>query len=313
MRRFQLINEYGTVYPLINDPQKAFLWQPSGLGFSYSTQYRESDGFFLEMSKEIEQTSKTGVLVFFKDPYEEYRRFIDFITQSKKLRLAYAPEQDWYYMDVDVEYVEKSELELDGTLQCSVSMLPTSPIYSINYVKYEVNGTLPSSMKEYKLEAGEDGGEEEDFWYAYKLDPDASTPTEVDYWYTYSDTAVGGRIEITANSQLPSGIEIFTQHPVSAPVVTFYDGNDVIGRVDLSAVSVGVDEKLLYSGLPTSAGVTLTSGGTDTDITNLLGISPTAPAFFMLPPNKKITAELSADSLLGVDIDIRVYQYYASV
>ena len=68
MRQFYLVNEDGQRYELINDFSKAFLWQPSGLGFGINREYMESDGFFFEMNSSMNQTAKNGTLVFFRDP-----------------------------------------------------------------------------------------------------------------------------------------------------------------------------------------------------------------------------------------------------
>ena len=92
MRQFYLINADGQKYNLINDMTRAFLWQPSGLGFQYDKDYMESDGFFFEMNSAVSQTAKTGVLVFFKDPYTQYKAFMDYISSSEGLRLAYSPK-----------------------------------------------------------------------------------------------------------------------------------------------------------------------------------------------------------------------------
>ena len=150
MRQFYLVNKDGQRYQLINDFSKAFLWQPSGLGFGIDRSYRESDGFFFEMNKEVSQTAKAGILVFFgPDPYPEYKAFMDYITHSEDLKLAYCPKNNWYYVDIDIEYVEKSEIEENGTLQCSISMLPKTPMYLPNEMNINLSGDLGSSIKQY--------------------------------------------------------------------------------------------------------------------------------------------------------------------
>lgn len=354
MRKFFLRNESGTdtrVYQL--QYTDAFLWQPAGLGFSYNREYAETDGFFLELSSAINQTDKTGTLVFHgADPYKDYTDFINWIFAGEKLKLAYTTDDvNWFYMDIDVNQVEKSELQMDGTLQCAIVMTPKTPIYIVDYKNVEINGELPTSMKKYTYGYKPDltvydpylgnsstpitnGGAEAPTIDGEVISPNAGdyvtyggtlyicdgmnwatvTSDEKDFWYTYSDTAVAGEIVINTDAQLPCGIEVFTENPVSGPTLTFYDGAKAIGKIDLSAVSVAADEKLLYSGIPTSAGVIKTAAdGTETDITNLLGLDAAVPSFFMIPPKKNITAVLSADSLAGVKIEIRVYRYFASV
>ena len=150
MRQFYLINADGQKYNLINDMTRAFLWQPSGLGFQYDKDYMESEGFFFEMNSAVSQTAKTGVLVFFKDPYTQYKAFMDYISSSEGLRLAYSPKGNtWYYVDIDIEYVEKSEIEENGTLQCSISMLPKTPMYLPYELNIDLSGDLGTAIKQY--------------------------------------------------------------------------------------------------------------------------------------------------------------------
>lgn len=287
MRRFQLVNENGQVYQLINDSSKAFLWQPSGLGFQVVKEYMESDGFFFEMNSAMGQVAKEGTLVFYgSDPYTEYTTFMNFISRSKSLRLAYAPKQDWYYVDIDIESVQKSEIELDGTLQCSISMLPKTPLYLPYEMNIDLSGDLGESIKQ----------------YGYK------------YNYVYSNTAVAGETTIDPlPAQMDSGLEMTIYGEISAPVVTFYVGDDIIGRVDLSAISIQSGEYIKYSSIPLSAGIYLYSGGTETDITEQIGLSASIPTFFLLPPYTTIRVVMNAETITGTSASLKVYEYFKSV
>lgn len=285
MRQFYLINKDGQRYNLINDNSTAFLWQPSGLGFAYDKDYMESDGFFFEMNSAVSQTAKTGVLVFFKDPYTQYKAFMDYISHSEGLKLAYCPKNTWYFVDIDVESVEKSEIELDGTLQCTISMLPKTPIYLPYELNIDLSGDLGTSIKQYD----------------YKYD------------YVYSNTAVAGEIEFEIPAQMDSGLEITINGAISSPVLVFYVNGDKYGEIDLSSISVGVGEYIKYSSVPTTAGISIYSGGVEDDITEQIGLNADYPAFFMLPPNKTIKAVLQADVLTGTSAQLKVYEYFMSV
>lgn len=286
MRQFYLVNKDGQRYQLINDFSKAFLWQPSGLGFGIDRSYRESDGFFFEMNKEVSQTAKAGILVFFgPDPYPEYKAFMDYITHSEDLKLAYCPKSNWYYVDIDIESVEKTEIEQDGTLQCSINMLPKTPLYLPYELNIDLSGDLGTSIKQYD----------------YKYD------------YVYSNTAVAGEIEFEIPAQMDSGLEITIPGQISSPVMTFYANGEIIGQIDLSSISVSLGEYVRYSSIPLSAGVYMYSGGSETDITAQIGLSPSYPTFFLLPPNKTIKAVLQADVLSGTTAALKVYEYFYSV
>lgn len=291
MRQFYLINADGQKYNLINDMTRAFLWQPSGLGFQYDKEYMESDGFFFEMNSAVSQTAKTGVLVFFKDPYTQYKAFMDYISSSEGLRLAYSPKGNtWYYVDIDIEYVEKSEIEENGTLQCSISMLPKTPMYLPYELNIDLSGDLGSSIKQY-------GGVN----YAYKYD------------YTYSNTAVAGEIEFEIPAQMDSGLEITIYGAISSPVMEFYASGEKIGEIDLSSISVLAGDYVKYSSIPTSAGIYQSVSGVVDDITEQIGLNADYPSFFLLPPNQTIKAVLQADVLTGTSASIKVYEYFMSV
>lgn len=286
MRQFYLVNKDGQRYQLINDFSKAFLWQPSGLGFGIDRDYKESDGFFFEMNKEVAQTAKSGTLVFFgPDPYPEYKAFMDYITHSEDLKLAYCPKNNWYYVDIDVESVEKTEIEEDGTLQCSINMLPKTPLYLPYELNIDLSGDLGTSIKQYD----------------YKYD------------YVYSNTAVAGEIEFEIPAQMDSGLEITIPGQISSPVMTFYANGEIIGQIDLSSISVSLGEYVRYSSIPLTAGIYMYSGGSETDITAQIGLSPSYPTFFLLPPNKTIKAVLQADILTGTTAALKVYEYFYSV
>lgn len=291
MRQFYLINADGQKYNLINDMTRAFLWQPSGLGFQYDKDYMESDGFFFEMNSAVSQTAKTGVLVFFKDPYTQYKAFMDYISSSEGLRLAYSPKGNtWYYVDIDIEYVEKSEIEENGTLQCAISMLPKTPMYLPYELNIDLSGDLGSSIKQY-------GGVS----YAYKYD------------YTYSNTAVAGEIEFEIPAQMDSGLEITIYGAISSPVMEFYASGEKIGEIDLSSISVLAGDYVKYSSIPTSAGIYQSVSGVVDDITEQIGLNADYPSFFLLPPNQTIKAVLQADVLTGTSASIKVYEYFMSV
>lgn len=286
MRQFYFVNNDGQRYQLQNGTTKTFLWQPGGLGFGYDTSYKESDGFFFNMNQSVEQVAKTGVLVFHgTDPYGDYKALMDYLAKSTGLRLAYAPKNNWYYVDIDVESVDKTEIELDGTLQCSIVMMPKTPFYLPYEMNIDLSGDLGTSIKQYD----------------YKYD------------YVYSNTAVAGEIEFEIPAQMDSGLEITIPGAISAPSMEFFANGVKIGEIDLTSISVQVGEYVRYSSIPISAGVYLYSGGAEADITSQIGLNADYPTFFLLPPNQTIKAVLQADVLTGTTASLKVYEYFRSV
>lgn len=294
MRQFYFVNKDGQRYQLQNGTTKTFLWQPGGLGFSYETDYKESDGFFFEMNSSIGQVAKTGVLVFHgTDPYGDYKDLMDYLAQSAELKLAYAPKDQWYFTDIDIESVEKTEIELDGTLQCSIVMMPKTPFYLPYELNIDLSGDLGASIKQYSYDGVSD------YYYTYD--------------YTYSNTAVAGEIEFEIPAQMDSGLEITIYGAISSPVMEFYANGEQIGEIDLSSISVLAGDYVKYSSIPTSAGIYQSVSGVVDDITEQIGLNADYPTFFMLPPNKTIKAVLQADVLTGTTASIKVYEYLRSV
>jgi hypothetical protein len=286
MRQFYFVNNDGQRYQLQNGTTKTFLWQPGGLGFGYDSDYKESDGFFFNMNTAVSQVAKTGTLVFHgTDPDGDYKALMDYLAHSKNLRLAYAPKTQRYYVDIDIESVDKTEIELDGTLQCSIVMMPKTPFYLPYEMNIDLSGDLGSSIKQYD----------------YKYD------------YVYSNTAVAGEIEFEIPAQMDSGLEITIPGAISAPSMEFFANGVKIGEIDLSSISVQVGEYVRYSSIPISAGVYLYSGGAEADITAQIGLNADYPTFFLLPPNQTIKAVLQADVLTGTTASLKVYEYFRSV
>jgi hypothetical protein len=218
---------------------------------------------------------------------------MDYLAQSAELKLAYAPKDQWYYVDIDIESVEKTEIELDGTLQCSIVMMPKTPFYLPYELNIDLSGDLGASIKQYSYDGVSD------YYYTYD--------------YTYSNTAVAGEIEFEIPAQMDSGLEITIYGAISSPVMEFYANGEQIGEIDLSSISVLAGDYVKYSSIPTSAGIYQSVSGVVDDITEQIGLNADYPTFFMLPPNKTIKAVLQADVLTGTTASIKVYEYFRSV
>ena len=87
VREFKLINEKGQEYSLQDLYNYCFLSDPSGLGYSYSTEYQQLGNTFLTNLRKMEQGQISGTANF--SSYDNYRKLIDFIENSEQLRFAY--------------------------------------------------------------------------------------------------------------------------------------------------------------------------------------------------------------------------------
>lgn len=288
MRQFYIQNEYGEKIDLQGG--SVFLWEPSGLGAEDDLEYGSADGFFLRTFRDIAQVEKTGTLIFMPhdNPYKQYKLFADFVYSAKSLTLAYKPENDWYYVDVDVLIVEKSELTENGDLQVPIGFMPRTPIYTSHDIYLTIEGDGDCQTKRYT--------------YLYP--------------YRYSGSILAGMLDFSIDAQMDSAFDLQIAGEIENPILTatIRDTGEIIGRIDLSALSSAVGDTINYSSVPGNAGVTLiTADGQKTDLTNFIGLSTDAPAFFRLPPNTPLRFAISAVSLVGVTARIRIYRYYRTV
>lgn len=286
MRQFLIQNQYGEQIQLQGG--SFFLWEPEGLGFEYDIDFMGTDGFFIETYREVEQVEKNGTLVFKPGtPYQDYRELMSWILSAEKLTLGYNPDSQWFYADIIVSSVEKSELNVYGLLEVPITFMPLTPWYT----PYNLNLTID----------GEGVGDVKRYTYNYP--------------YRYSNSARAGVLDFTVQAQMPCAFELEIPGLVQNPVITAtrLDTNEVIGVIDLSQVSADIGETIKFSTVPSDVGAfMLTSSGVQ-DLTSQLGLNASANTFFRIPPNVPVEFALTATSLLGVQAFLRIYRYYMAV
>lgn len=286
MRQFLIQNQYGEQIQLQGG--SVFLWEPEGLGFEYDIDFIGTDGFFIETYREVEQVEKNGTLVFKPGtPYQDYRELMSWILSAGKLTLGYNPDSQWFYVNVAVSNVEKSELNIYGLLEVPITFMPLTPWYT----PYNLNLTID----------GEGVGDVKRYIYSYP--------------YRYSNSARAGVLDFTVQAQMPCDFELEIPGLVQNPVITAtrLDTDEVIGVIDLSQVSADTGETLKFSTVPSEAGAFMLTTSGIQDLTAQLGLSTSTNTFFRIPPNVPIEFALTATSLLGVQAFLTVYRYYMTV
>lgn len=137
VRQFGLINENGQEYSFMDIEKYCLLTEPSGLGVSYSTEYERVGNSFLENVRTLEQGTIEGTLNF--SNYDNYRKLIDFIENSKVLRFHYiVPYKNSaeFYRDVKIQSIGKTEIQPNGFLSESIAFDCLSLWYSIKEANY---------------------------------------------------------------------------------------------------------------------------------------------------------------------------------
>lgn len=287
MRKFLLQNEYGEQKQLQGG--NVFLYAPEGLGFEEEIEYMQSNGFFLQTTDAQAQLEKSGTLVFYGNGYQEYQELMDWILAAQKLTLGYKPLDTWYYQNINVSRVDKSELKLNGNiLEVPVVFMPVSPIYTPYDLNITIEGQTAHSNKKYN--------------YMYP--------------YVYSNSGIAGKVNFTITAQIDSDWQVELDGAISAPSITITrnDTNEVIGIVDLTATSAQVGETIVFNTVAGRAGAKLiNSDNTETDLTPYLGLTTSKPTFFRIPANVPCSLQITATSLLGLRARMVVYRYYRTV
>ncbi len=141
VREFRLINEKGQEFSLM-DIKKAFLLtDPQGLGYKYNTEYQQLGNTFIENLRYIQQGQIIGTANFLE--YDNYKTFVDFIENSRKLRFGYKiPYKNEsvkeYFKDVNFQNITKTQKQINGIFVETVVFDCLSLWYEENTVIYTI-------------------------------------------------------------------------------------------------------------------------------------------------------------------------------
>lgn len=205
IRQFFLINSNGETYDL--NATSSFLSKLAGLGSDHNVTYEQVGNQFVTVQDLIRQKTITGEL--FLDTYEKYRDFVRF-AEIKPLTLMYVTD-DTYYIDVNMDRIEKKEMEIGG-LYCRIRLVASSQYYK----NFSEKSTPDASS-----------GKKYNFSYPYTYTNDAASTISIN---TESMMDAPVRLSIYGPSVNPSWI-----HSVDGSViatgkvnVTIPDGKKVV-------------------------------------------------------------------------------------
>ena len=289
MRKFYLEDQKGERVPL-NNEHGIFLYSPTGLGIGYENTYGESgSGFFLRLKDGVSQTDIGFTLVFppaDDSPYERYRALIDWIYSAEEIFFIYCPYgSNEYYRRIEIQTIEKTELDQYGSLQSTVSILPMTPWY------------LPAPIHVAF-------GEEQENAMRY------------DFYYTddliYGVGSQNYTAEITARGHIPSAMRVTFQGQVINPVLTL---RGMASHVDYGICSIdesfSTTDTLVFSSAEQDSYVQkITADGTVTDLLDKIDI--TTNPFFRVPLAEPCELIISGESILG-KANMVLYVYYRGV
>ena len=278
-RQFQLKNSIGETLDL--NGSKSLFTTPQGLGYQQTNNMASiGDGFYINVKKSWPKVSVIGVIAFGgDDPYADYVEFVDFINKGYDMTLAYTPRSVTYYSEIDIEYINKGELNNIGVLEIPISMARKTPWYKITPQTVNI---VPGS-----------GGNVSTF--------------DLVYDYEFIDENTDGEATVVSLGHIPASLEVIVPGALTNPSITLLDSNGVtLGKMELTG-NVGVGEKLIYSSKYLSPGVWIDD---DEQIDNL---NINNENFFRVPMGETCSLVVASEGVVNLTATVNLYNYYRSV
>ena len=141
VREFNLINEKGQKFSLMDIYNAFLLTEPQGLGYGYITEYQQLGNTFVENLRNIQQGQIIGTANFLE--YDNYKTFVDFVEGAESLRFGYKiPYRDGstkeYFKDVSFQNITKTQKQVNGIFSETVTFDCLSLWYEENTVIYTI-------------------------------------------------------------------------------------------------------------------------------------------------------------------------------
>ena len=304
MRLFYLQNELGNRVPLNNEPNNLlanapqnggiFLTEPEGLGLEFGDTFADiGEGFFRMVSKKHNQRVIGGKLNFIVKPYEMFNAFVNWCIAAKDLYFVYNPYGTEFYIHVEIESLQKTEMNQLGYMEVPIRLKYLSPWY------------VPSPAVITML--GEDVT-------GFTFGDDETEGSQLDG----TDVLIGSMAEayaseIEAYGHLPAAVKITLKGIASNPVFRLVGKETGIeyGRCAIEK-SFGSETTIELSTMYENSYVkSIDLLGNETDLLPFVDL--TTDPFFKVPLTEDCILNITdADSLSG-QVDGRIYYYYRSV
>lgn len=141
VREFNLINEKGQKFSLMDIYNAFLLTEPQGLGYGYTTEYQQLGNTFIENLRNIQQGQIIGTANFLE--YDNYKSFVDFVEGAENLRFEYKiPYRDGstkeYFKDISFQNITKTQKQINGIFSETVTFDCLSLWYEENTVIYTI-------------------------------------------------------------------------------------------------------------------------------------------------------------------------------
>lgn len=283
VREFKILNEKGQIFSLMDIENYCLLTEPTGLGYTYSTEYEQLGNTFVENLRKLEQGQINAVLNFLN--YDNFKNFIDFIESSEELRLAYKiPLQDTqeeYLRDINIQLISKSEKQENGVISESIIIECKSLWYKENIFIYDTT----SQEGEMRWDIVWDSR-----FVSYNV----------------------RKLEYTNHGHVDAPILLEISGEVENPKIELYVEGELVQTVELT-VTIAEYEKLLYGTKENDFYINKqNTDGTLTSLFDLDVINFANDNVIRLPKNKSCEIKLSADNDIA-DAQIKILEYYKAI
>ena len=268
VRAFRLLNEKGQEFSLMDIYNHILLTDPSGLGYSYNTEYNQLGNSFITNLRNIQQGQIIGTANFLN--YDNFKNFVDFVESSASLKFGYkVPYKDGsikeYFKDVLIQGVTKTQKQTNGILSETVTFDCLSLWYEENTVIYRIEPQTDEIRWDFRWDSRFTDYDTRNLQYINKGHTEAPILVEM------SGHLVNPKIELYVEGQLVQTVEFF--------------------------VEIAEYEKLLYGTRENDFYINKqNTDGTITSLFSLEHIKFENDNVIRLPPNKSCEIKLTADN-----------------
>lgn len=283
IREFGLINERGERYSLIDFKNHCFLTEPTGLGYSYYSEYEQIGSTFIETFRKIEKGQISGIANFRN--YDNYKKMVDFIEKSENLKISYKIP----FQDKEKEYLKDVKIkQLTKTQKKTGKILSETVVFDCLTLWYEENTSI------YKIEPQQD-----ELRWNYRWDSRFSNYNVRSLQYINK-----GHIEAPAIIEINGYIE-------NPRIELYVEG--ILYQVITINTTINQYEKLIYNSKETQFFIgKQNTDGTLTDLFNLETINPSNDNVLRLPKNRSCEIRLTADNEV-LNAKITIFTQYKAV
>ena len=283
VREFKLVNEKGQEYSLMDIYNHCLLTDPSGLGYSYTTEYEQLGNTFVTNLRKFEQGQISGTANFLS--YDNYKNLVDFIEASESLRFSYKiPFQNGkkeYFKDIQIQSITKTQKQINGIISETVTFDCLSLWYEENTFIHTIQPKVNEIRWDFK-------------WDSKFID--------------YSTRS----IQFINNGHVESPILVEIDGHVLNPKIELYVEGELYQELPFT-VEIEEYEKLLYG---TQEGNFYLNrqktDGTLESLFNLDVLNPENNEVIRLPKNKSCELRLTADNEI-LNAKVTIFAYYKAI